>query len=165
MTDRAAFLRAIAAAAWDDELPRLVYADWLDEHDEPEEADRQRKWVPAVRWLREYAVKHKPYDVACVTCYGSGKDYFAPGRRPGEDPPACPACGGTGESSSPDPAGEAYEALLREWLEGTVFYHGTDLHDRSELADEAELRHHMAVVTGRPVSDGEFATFTFTCSC
>jgi uncharacterized protein (TIGR02996 family) len=35
--DRAAFVRAIAANLEDD-LPRLVYADWLDEHGEPERA-------------------------------------------------------------------------------------------------------------------------------
>src|SRR5581483_6308863 len=36
--DRAAFLRAIAEHP-DDDLPRLVYADWLDEHGEPERAE------------------------------------------------------------------------------------------------------------------------------
>jgi uncharacterized protein (TIGR02996 family) len=38
MSDREAFLRAI----WDrphDDLPRLIYADWLDEHGEPERAE------------------------------------------------------------------------------------------------------------------------------
>lgn len=34
MSDEAAFLAAIRAAPTDD-LPRLVYADWLDEHDRP----------------------------------------------------------------------------------------------------------------------------------
>ena len=48
---RRAFLTAIGAARWDDELPRLVYADWLDENGEHEEAERQRKYVPAERWL------------------------------------------------------------------------------------------------------------------
>jgi uncharacterized protein (TIGR02996 family) len=36
--DRAAFLRAIAENP-DDGLPRLVYADWLEEHGEPERAE------------------------------------------------------------------------------------------------------------------------------
>lgn len=35
MTDRDAFLTAICARPFDD-LPRLVFADWLDEHGEPE---------------------------------------------------------------------------------------------------------------------------------
>ncbi len=58
MDERQAFLNAIAATAWDDELPRFVFADWLDEHGEHEEADRQRKYVKSERWLREFAIKH-----------------------------------------------------------------------------------------------------------
>src|SRR5215210_4229484 len=38
MSDEDALLRAIAATPEDD-LPRLVYADWLDEHDQPERAE------------------------------------------------------------------------------------------------------------------------------
>lgn len=45
-----------------DELQRHVYADWLIEHDQPEEAERQRQWVPAEKWLRQYAMYHKHYD-------------------------------------------------------------------------------------------------------
>jgi uncharacterized protein (TIGR02996 family) len=59
--ERQAFLNAIAAAAWDDELVRGVYADWLDERGEHEEADRQRQFVPAERWLRAFAKKHTNY--------------------------------------------------------------------------------------------------------
>jgi uncharacterized protein (TIGR02996 family) len=38
MSDRDALLAAILAQP-DDDTPRLVYADWLDEHDEPERAE------------------------------------------------------------------------------------------------------------------------------
>ncbi|HJZ93153.1 MAG TPA: TIGR02996 domain-containing protein [Gemmataceae bacterium] len=38
MTDQDAFLDAVFAAP-DDDAPRLVYADWLDEHGEPQYAD------------------------------------------------------------------------------------------------------------------------------
>jgi uncharacterized protein (TIGR02996 family) len=38
MSDRVAFLRAIAEHP-DDDLPRLVYADWLDEHGDPARAE------------------------------------------------------------------------------------------------------------------------------
>ena len=38
MTEREAFLAAICAAP-DEDLPRLVFADWLDEHGEPERAE------------------------------------------------------------------------------------------------------------------------------
>ena len=62
MDERQAFLKAIAAAAWDDELVRGVFADWLDERGEHEEADRQRQFVPAERWLRAFAKKHFGYE-------------------------------------------------------------------------------------------------------
>jgi uncharacterized protein (TIGR02996 family) len=38
MPDRESFVAAIAAAP-DDDLPRLVFADWLDEHGEPDRAE------------------------------------------------------------------------------------------------------------------------------
>lgn len=50
--DQKAFLAKINAGPWDDEVARHIYADWLLEHDQPEEAERQRKYVPAVRWLK-----------------------------------------------------------------------------------------------------------------
>jgi len=52
-----AFKKAIAAEAWDAEWPRLIYADWLEENDEPEEAMRQRKWTEAARWLHDFAAR------------------------------------------------------------------------------------------------------------
>jgi uncharacterized protein (TIGR02996 family) len=61
VTEREALLAAIEAAAWDAELPRLVYADWLDERGEHEEADRQRRYVPSLRWLKEFAKEHGFY--------------------------------------------------------------------------------------------------------
>lgn len=42
--DEAAFLRAILAAP-DDDLPRLVYADWLEEHGKAKLAERIRRQV------------------------------------------------------------------------------------------------------------------------
>lgn len=55
MNDQEAFLAHIASCPWDDEIPRLIYADWLEEHDMLEEALRQRQYVPAERWLRDFA--------------------------------------------------------------------------------------------------------------
>lgn len=34
---------------------RYVYADWLDEHGDHDEADRQRKYEGAYKWLTDYA--------------------------------------------------------------------------------------------------------------
>ena len=50
MDQREAFLKALAENE-DDTTTRLVYADWLDEQGEHEEADRQRKWPAAKEWL------------------------------------------------------------------------------------------------------------------
>lgn len=46
MSDRESFVAAIAANPADD-LPRLVFADWLDEHDDPERAEFIRTQI---RW-------------------------------------------------------------------------------------------------------------------
>jgi uncharacterized protein (TIGR02996 family) len=48
MTDRAAFLAAITAAP-DDDLPRLVFADWLDDHGDPDRAEFIRSQCAAAR--------------------------------------------------------------------------------------------------------------------
>jgi uncharacterized protein (TIGR02996 family) len=47
--DRAAFLAAIIAAPKDD-LPRLIYADWLDEHGEPARAEFIRVQCDLAKW-------------------------------------------------------------------------------------------------------------------
>lgn len=53
MNERDRFLKALEEN--EDDIPiRLVYADWLDEHGEHEEADRQRKWPAAKAWLRQF---------------------------------------------------------------------------------------------------------------
>ena len=54
MDRREEFLARVREAP-EDELLRSVYADWLDEQGEHEEAQRQRKYLPARRWLREFA--------------------------------------------------------------------------------------------------------------
>lgn len=50
MSDGEGLMRAIIEDP-DDDTPRRVYADWLDEQGEHEEADRQRKWPAAREWL------------------------------------------------------------------------------------------------------------------
>ena len=51
--DEKAFLAAIDANP-EDEAVRGIYADWLDERDRPEEAERQRKHLEAVRFLGKF---------------------------------------------------------------------------------------------------------------
>jgi uncharacterized protein (TIGR02996 family) len=53
MNEREAFLKALAENE-DDTTTRLVYADWLEERGEHEEADRQRKWPAAKQWFVKF---------------------------------------------------------------------------------------------------------------
>lgn len=39
------------------EVTRMVYADWLIEHGEQEEADRQLAYLAAMRWMTDFAGK------------------------------------------------------------------------------------------------------------
>jgi uncharacterized protein (TIGR02996 family) len=48
MTDRDALLRAICEAP-DDDAPRLIYADWLDEHGDPRQAEFIRVQIELAR--------------------------------------------------------------------------------------------------------------------
>lgn len=54
---RAAFVRALEANP-DDDACRLVFADFLDEHDEPEEADRMRRWRASKDWMVAFAAEY-----------------------------------------------------------------------------------------------------------
>ena len=61
MNLRDGLLKALAENE-DDTTTRLVYADWLDEQGEHEEADRQRKWPAAKAWLVQFCRDHNPPD-------------------------------------------------------------------------------------------------------
>lgn len=45
----------------DDISLRLIYADWLDENGEHEEAQRQRKWPAAKAWIVDFLEEHNPF--------------------------------------------------------------------------------------------------------
>ena len=51
--DRETFLKAVDDAPLDENL-RNVYADWLLDNDQPEEADRQRQWVKAYHFIKQF---------------------------------------------------------------------------------------------------------------
>lgn len=59
-TEQAAFTKALEASPNDVGL-RAAYADWLDEQNEFDEADRQRHYMESRHWLREFAKKHHAY--------------------------------------------------------------------------------------------------------
>jgi uncharacterized protein (TIGR02996 family) len=58
---RDAFLQALDENE-DDTSTRLVYADWLDERGEHDEANRQRKWPAAKDWLVRFFRAHSQGD-------------------------------------------------------------------------------------------------------
>jgi uncharacterized protein (TIGR02996 family) len=60
-SEREAFLKLLAENE-DDTTARLVFADWLDDHGEHEEADRQRKWPAAKQWLVSFCQWNNPRD-------------------------------------------------------------------------------------------------------
>lgn len=85
-------------------------------------------------WLRKYAKEVNPYY--------AGDGYY--GEKDG------------GKDTS-------YEVLMNDLAGNTITYHGVDMHDRSELRDEAELKRHGEVVLGRPINFDSFEYFS--CSC
>ena len=81
--DEQAFLAAIEANPEDDAI-RGIFADWLDEHDRPEDANRQRKWKSSDRWLRDYAEQTwcdygEMMAVAATHCGDGRGDYLCDG--------------------------------------------------------------------------------------
>jgi len=61
MNHGAIFLDALAQNE-DDTPTRMIYADWLEEHGEYEEADRQRQWPAAKAWLVGFCQQYNPTD-------------------------------------------------------------------------------------------------------
>lgn len=70
MTDQELFLKALQDDE-DDIGTRMAYADWLEEHGEVEEADRQRKWPTAKAWILEFVCKHGGQ--YCEANYGTSR--------------------------------------------------------------------------------------------
>lgn len=57
----------------------------------------------------------------------------------------------------------AYQTLLNDLRSGEITYHGTDMHGRSDLQEEENLRHHASIVLGIPINFDNFTGFYCTC--
>lgn len=57
----------------DDDATRLVFADWLEDHDEPEAADAQRRWKASYAWMAEFSERIGPRIATWVRADGGGE--------------------------------------------------------------------------------------------
>lgn len=60
-SEQQAFIKVLEQNENDTET-RLVYADWLEEHGLDDEADRQRKWPSAKKWLIDFCDEYNQKD-------------------------------------------------------------------------------------------------------
>lgn len=118
-----------------DGVARDIFADWLDDQGEHEEANRQRAYIASRQWLTDYACRLNPYDI------GTYDKKFKMGGK------------------TPD---EVFEIMLSELQSGEIFAHGTDLHSLGELENPDEFFRHSAIVLGYAVDPDNLY---YGCSC
>ena len=150
MNERDAFLKALAQNE-DDTPTRLVYADWLEERGEHEEADRQRKWPAAKAWLVRFCRSLNPHP----------DDDDLDNEDPDDDHPY-------------SFFGISYEKLLklgRKAVEaadqrGVGLYCGANETMMDALrANSREFWKNWSIVTGIPLPPGVEGKSYFGCSC
>ncbi|VTU00733.1 unnamed protein product [Gemmataceae bacterium] len=139
MIERDAFLAALAENE-DDTTTRLVYADWLDEQGEHDEADRQRKWPAAKEWLVGFcaANNHGPDEEDPYEWVISYADLLELGR----------------------------EAVAGADKDGFGFSCGNNMTMCDALRDNsAEFWRNWSIVTGVPLPPGGAERGGFHCAC
>ncbi len=151
--ERAAFIDALAANE-DDTATRLVYADWLEERGDDDEAARQRAWPAAKAWLKDWvrSINYREYD---------------------DDAEGDPIPTGRREENSPHTYADAIEAGHAA-LSGEGYCWATDagadfflLWNKPEEGDanRAEWFRNWSIVTGVPVPDAVVEQPPFRCAC
>jgi len=142
--DQEAFLARIKEKP-DDEALRQVYADWLDEHDQPDEANRQREAVGAIQWLRAFMLRINYYDY---------------------DEETYERIPGTAKEGQPhtfqDILDIGQEGLNGEGCFGTDA--GADVFREGEVSKEEFFRN-WSLVTGVPVTETQAEDVYFRCAC
>ena len=58
---------------------------------------------------------------------------------------------------------DRYQTLLEDMRDGTITYHGTDMHSRGELRDPENLRKYAEIILGKPINYDDFEYFSCTC--
>ena len=149
-----AFLNAISEDEMD-HVSRCAYADWLLENDRPEEAERQRGYVPSRKWMLEFAKRNH-----CYGKYHNWEEEEQTGMR-------------YGRKTNPAETAEKYYQDFMEYLKGHVGANegnfGFDLpYDFDGYSDE--MWHHFEVLTclKAPAKDDKDRTKMpehFRCSC
>lgn len=76
MSERQHFLKLLQENE-DDVETRLIYADWLEEQGEPEEAERQRKWPAAKKWLVNLCDEFNPKKADFEEWFDDAADFEA----------------------------------------------------------------------------------------
>lgn len=56
----------------------------------------------------------------------------------------------------------AYQTLMKDIRNGSITYHGTDMHCMGDLEDSEDLRYHAQIVLGKVINWGDFE---FGCTC
>jgi uncharacterized protein (TIGR02996 family) len=141
MNDREPFLKALAKNE-DDVLTRMVYADWLDEQGEHEEADRQRKWPAAKAWLLEFTKS--------INYHGYAED---------------------DEYKNPLGSPHTYADVIQaghDAVSGEGYCFGSDDgadYFRGERAAREEFFRNWSIVTGVPVPEEVVDNPPFRCAC
>jgi uncharacterized protein (TIGR02996 family) len=136
--EREAFLKALADNE-DDNFTRSVYADWLDENGEHEEADRQRKWPAAKAWVVRFCEKHNPPE--------------------GDDPDEYPI-------PYKELLERARGAVEETDAEELWFHCGRNETMCDALrANRREFWKNWSIVTGVPVSEEKVDSSGFSCAC
>jgi uncharacterized protein (TIGR02996 family) len=151
MSEREAFLEAIKQSP-EDEDTRKIFADWLDEHDEPEHAEWMRSFSKSDyresrEWLENYAEQWKKE----VEEYHGRYDYEEWGQKVPDTFEKCVALG--------------WEAALGD-TEGSIY----TPFDTPDFAMATENRkkfwEHWRVVTGHFIpEEGDTPWISFRCRC
>ena len=176
--ERQAFEEALKENRYD-EACHKIFADWLDEHDQPEEADWHRKWTKerqeAEDWMRDFASKcgvHcTNYSEYCDKVHKAYEEWRAAGR-----PEGGPNLEGVEENLVPITYEMVMEAATQYVdSEGEEWFTQMGSEEARDMMFSAEVRKRFwecwELLTGRKPLSGEdewempLDRGPFSCSC